>query len=131
MDIAQAITSTVASAEAVAGATDKIVTARMLTKLSNDIKEGRMPPLIEIKGLGAAVAAARVSIAGVRSETAGLSTDAVHLVAAIQDVRKQIAQAHDDLKFEAEQLGNGGGNASAATSSNAGTQSPPSSQATG
>lgn len=71
-----------------------------------------MPPLIEIKGLGAAVQAAKASIANVRTETSGLSTDATALVAAIQDVRSQIKQAHDDIKFEAETLGNGGGTVS-------------------
>ena len=67
-----------------------------------------MPPLIEIKGLGAAVANAKKGIADLRTETAGLSTDASALVSAIQDVRTQIKQAHEDLKFEAETLGNGG-----------------------
>ena len=66
-----------------------------------------MPPLIEIKGLGAAVATAKAGISTLRSETANLSVDAQQLVTAIQDVRTQIKQAHDDLKFEAETLGNG------------------------
>ena len=66
-----------------------------------------MPPLIEIKGLGASVAAAKAGISTLRSETANLSIDAQQLTQAIQDVRGQIKQAHDDLKFEAETLGNG------------------------
>lgn len=67
-----------------------------------------MPPLIEIKGLGAAVAAAKKGISDVRSETAGLSADAAALIASVKDARKQINDAHEDLKFEAQSLGNGG-----------------------
>jgi hypothetical protein len=86
--------------------TDRIIAYRVITKMD---REGTLPPLIEIKGLGAIVADAKKGIAGVRAETAGLSTDAAALVAAVQDVRVQIKQAHDDIKFEAETLGNGNG----------------------
>lgn len=88
-----------------AEATDRIVAARVVTKLQ---REGRLPPLIEIKGLGNMVADARKSIAEVKSEGAGLTTDATAFVTAVKDVRAQIQQAHSDLKFEAETLGNGG-----------------------
>ena len=80
---------------------------RLDVLLSETIGEMTMPPLIEIKGLGLAVASAKKGIADLRVETAGLSTDASALVSAIQDVRTQIKQAHEDLKFEAETLGNG------------------------
>jgi hypothetical protein len=66
-----------------------------------------MASIFEIKGLGAAVADAKKGIAQVRSETGGLSQDASLLVTAVQNVRQQIKAAHDDLQFEAEQLGNG------------------------
>ena len=66
-----------------------------------------MANLFEIKGLGAAVADAKKGISQVRAETAGLSADAGLLITAVQGVRQQIKQAHDDLQFEAEQLGNG------------------------
>src|ERR1700754_570764 len=82
----------------IAELTDRVTALRVVTAKA---KEGKLP-LIEIKGLGASVAAARKSITDVRTETSGLSTDASALVAAIQDVRTQIKQAHDDLKFEAE-----------------------------
>lgn len=85
--------------------TDRVIAYRVLTKMD---REGTLPPLIEIKGLGAIVADAKKGIAGVRSETAGLSVDAAALVSAVKDVRVQIKQAHDDIKFEAETLGNGG-----------------------
>jgi len=88
----------------------------MVCRLIHMIEEDRLPPLIEIKGLGAAVQAAKQGIASVRQETAGLSTDASALVAAIQDVRKQISQAQSDLQFEAETLGNGSGSTPSATS---------------
>lgn len=104
LTIEQAVTS----APAIASATDKITTARVLMNMANNVKEGRMP-LIEIKGLAAAVQAAKTGISSVRAETAGLSTDAAALIAAVQDVRSQIKQAQADLKFEAEQLGNGSG----------------------
>ena len=105
--------------DAIAHATDKITTAKVLLNTANNIREGKMPPLIEIKGLGAAVQSAKAGIASVRSETAGLSTDATALVAAIQDVRKQISQAQSDLKFEAETLGNGNGETTSGTGSTA------------
>lgn len=94
--------------------TDRVTAVRVITTMN---REGRLPPLIEIKGLGAIVADAKKGIAGVRAETAGLSIDAAALVSAVQDVRGQIKQAHADLKFEAETLGNGGETTSG-TSSN-------------
>jgi hypothetical protein len=93
--------------------TDRVIAARVVTQMD---REGKLPPLIEINGLGAAVVAAKKSIADVRNETAGLSIDASVLVSALQDVRAQIKQAHADLKFEAETLGNGGATASGTTS---------------
>lgn len=102
-------------------AADRIVTARTLAHVATEIREGRMPPLIEIKGLGNIVADARKAIAGVRSETAGLNTDAGNLVTAVKDVRAQIQQAHADLKFEAETLGNGGETSSDTTSAKSGS----------
>lgn len=95
------------------GLTDRVIAYRVITQME---REGNLPPLIEIKGLGAIVADAKKGIAGVRAETAGLSTDAKALVAAVQDVRVQIKQAHEDLKFEAETLGNGGETSSGETS---------------
>ena len=86
-----------------AGLTDRVLAYRVVRNL----KEGKLAGLIEIKGLGQAVAAAKKGIADVRSETAGLQTDASSLVLAIQDVRQQINQAKADLAFEAQTLGNG------------------------
>lgn len=107
------------SVDAIARATDRLTTAKVLLNTANNIREGKMPPLIEIKGLGAAVQSAKAGIAGLRAETAGLSTDATALVTAIKDVRAQIAQAHSDLKFEAETLGNGNGETTSGTVSTA------------
>jgi hypothetical protein len=92
--------------------TDRVTALRVVTKMQ---KEGRLPPLIEIKGLGAVVASAKKGIADVRAETSGLSVAAAALISAVQDVRAQIKQAHEDLKFEAETLGNGGGAVSETT----------------
>ena len=111
----RSVSDAVVNTDAVAAAADRIVTARVLTQVATDVREGRMP-LIEIKGLGGIVAEARKGIAGVRSETAGLNLDAANLVTAVKDVRAQIHQAHADLKFEAETLGNGGDAKSETTS---------------
>ncbi len=63
-------------------------------------------PLIEVKGLGNAVADIKKMMAEAKAEAAGLSTDGAQLVTAIKDIRAEINQHFSDLKFEAEQLGN-------------------------
>lgn len=103
IDISDALTS----APAIASATDRLTTARVLTTIANDVKAGKASPLMQIKGLGAAVLAAKQGIAGIRGETAALAADAATLMAAVQDVRAQIKQAHEDISFEAQTLGNG------------------------
>ena len=65
---------------------------------------GRMP--IEIKGLSAVVQRARKSISDVRAKAAGLDADTAALSQTIDEVRKHVNAVHDDLKFEAESLGN-------------------------
>ena len=62
---------------------------------------------LEIKGLGMAVQNVRRSIALIRSEIAGLHDDAWKLQKAVVDLRENINKTRDDLKFEAENLGNG------------------------
>lgn len=61
---------------------------------------------LEIKGLGNVVADAKKQIATLRSESAGLNKDIKEFVQSVQEVRKQVNAAHDDLKFEAATLGN-------------------------
>lgn len=61
---------------------------------------------LEIKGLGNIVQQARKDIATLRSESVGLSGDVRAMIQSVQDVRKQVNAAHDDLKFEASTLGN-------------------------
>jgi uncharacterized coiled-coil DUF342 family protein len=68
------------------------------------IKEELMA--LEIKGLGNVVADAKKQIATLRSESAGLNKDIKEFVQSVQEVRKQVNAAHDDLKFEAATLGN-------------------------
>lgn len=104
--------------KAISDAADRLADERLVRSI---LRKNRMPPLIEIKGLGAAVQSARAGIAAVRTETAGLTTDSAGLISAIKDVRAQIKQAHDDLKFEAETLGNGSGNHSDEPSEESGT----------
>lgn len=61
---------------------------------------------LEIKGLGNVVADAKRQIAVLRSESAALNMDIRDMVQSVQEVRKQVNAAHDDLKFEAQTLGN-------------------------
>lgn len=61
---------------------------------------------LEIKGLGNVVADAKKQIARLRAESAGLNSDISDMIQSVQDVRKQVNAAHDDLKFEAATLGN-------------------------
>lgn len=65
-------------------------------------------PLVEIKGLGNAMAGVRDGIRGVRKLVADLNDSSSGLAAELQDVQKQIEQARSDLKFEAQTLGNSG-----------------------
>jgi hypothetical protein len=62
---------------------------------------------LEIKGLGLAVQNVRRSISLIRAEVAGLHDDAWKLQKALVDLRDNINKTRDDLKFEAENLGNG------------------------
>jgi chromosome segregation ATPase len=73
--------------------------------LERQTKDKNMPPL-EIKGLGNVVADAKKQIATLRAESAGLNQDIRDMVQSVQEVRKQVQNAHDDLKFEAQTLGN-------------------------
>lgn len=65
-----------------------------------------MAERLKIKGLGETVAAARAAIADVRGTFTALHSETVALQMDAQDVRDQIKQHHDDLKFEVSTLGN-------------------------
>lgn len=64
------------------------------------------PPLVEIKGLGNAVAGFRKDLADVRSIAADLSVSAGNLKAELADVKAQIEDARSQIKDEASTLGN-------------------------
>lgn len=64
---------------------------------------------VQIKGLSGAVQQARKSISDLRAHAAGLQSDVVGLTQTITEIREQVKKEHDDLKFEAETLGNSGG----------------------
>lgn len=68
-----------------------------------------MPPLIEIKGLGQAVAGVREEIRRSRDSAGRLQDSAFKLRAEIEDYHAQVEQARSDLAFEAQTLGNSGG----------------------
>lgn len=102
------IEQAVTSAKAIDAAADRIVTARVLTGLSNDMKEGKMP-LIEIKGLGAVVADVKKGMGELRQIAADVGTESAGLKAELTALKEQIQQHRADLRFEAETLGNGSG----------------------
>ncbi|MCK1585470.1 hypothetical protein IVB03_39440 [Bradyrhizobium sp. 168] len=85
--------------DAISGLTERVIAYRI-------IREMGLMPLIEIKGLGTAVASAKKGIADVRTAAAELNTEAGQLVAEIGDLTSQVKQHRADLRFEAETLGN-------------------------
>src|SRR6266403_2530392 len=89
----------------VASLTDRVTAYRVVTTMQ---REGRLPPLIEIKGLGAAIASIKTEVAGIRVVAAEVNTEAPALRAELADVRDQLKAHRADLRFEAETLGNSG-----------------------
>jgi predicted nucleic acid-binding Zn-ribbon protein len=79
--------------------------------------------LLEIKGLGAHVAAAKRGIADVRTAAADLNNSTGALAMELRDVTAQVEAARKDLRFEAETLGNSAPELSevSETSDNSGT----------
>jgi hypothetical protein len=65
-----------------------------------------MVRLIEIKGLGDAVAGAKKGIADLKAAAGGLNASTGKLVAELNDLTEQVEQHRSDLHFEAESLGN-------------------------
>jgi len=60
-----------------------------------------------IKGLSEAVAAAKASIAEARQAPVELLAATTELKATCADLTSQVKAMHEDIKFEATQLGNG------------------------
>lgn len=86
-----------------AGLTDRVLAYR----IARIINRGTNMPLIEIKGLGTAVAGAKKGISDLRQAAAGLNTETTALNLEIVDLTEQVKQHRKDLRFEAETLGNG------------------------
>lgn len=81
--------------------------ARLMVERDRKIYRGiRMADKIEIKGLGDHIRRAKAGIAEVRHHAAALGESTTGLSATLQDVKKQVDAAHEDLKFEAQTLGN-------------------------
>jgi predicted nucleic acid-binding Zn-ribbon protein len=80
-----------------------------IERLRLQIARGHMGRLIEIKGLAGAVQEAKDAIKAARGATADLSTTARALALEAADVKEQLQEARDDLKFEASTLGNSSG----------------------
>jgi hypothetical protein len=72
-------------------------------------REAQMARLIEIKGLGNIVAEAKKGIGELRGAAGDLNVETAGLKAEINDLTDQVKQHRKDLRFEAETLGNGGG----------------------
>lgn len=93
--------------------TERIAAARVV---ANAIVEGeqakkvleRMSDKVLIKGLKEQIAAAKEAIAEAKAAPAALHESTKAFVATCTDLRSQVDAMHDDLKFEASQLGNGG-----------------------
>lgn len=68
-----------------------------------------MARLIEIKGLGADVASVKKGIGELRAAAAELNTEGTALKAEMVDLTDQIKEHRQDLRFEAETLGNSNG----------------------
>lgn len=83
------------------------VNGRQLEQVAAELGHNSMADL-KIKGLADIVAQARAGIAQVRQAASGVGESAKSFVATAAEVQKQIDAAHDDLKFEATQLGNAG-----------------------
>lgn len=69
-------------------------------------REGGMARLLEIKGLGDAVAGAKKGISDLKASAGRLNASTGMLVAEINDLTAQVEQHRSDLHFEAETLGN-------------------------
>jgi len=69
-----------------------------------------MARLIEIKGLGADIASVKKGIGELRELAAEVNTEGASLKAELGDLKDQIKQHRDDLRFEAETLGNSSAN---------------------
>ena len=67
-----------------------------------------MADKVLIRGLAEAIAAARKSITDARSAPAVVAEAAAALKATCDELASQVNAVHDDIKFEATQLGNGG-----------------------
>lgn len=68
-----------------------------------------MPDGIEIKGLAQRVSDAKKAISDARAASADLSEATTAFTTDLKDLTKQVKKHHEDLKFEAETLGNSGG----------------------
>jgi hypothetical protein len=66
--------------------------------------------VIKIAGLGNLVQGVRDQISGLRSELPALGESITALRSSVADVKAQVDAVHDDLKFEAQTLGNGSEN---------------------
>jgi len=78
------------------------------SSIANVSRGGEMVIDLKIKGLTEAVTNARQGISAVRQAAARVGDSAAAFAATAAEVQKQIDAAHDDLKFEATQLGNAG-----------------------
>jgi hypothetical protein len=95
--------------------TSRVASARIIAR---EIVEGQqakqvlqcMADKTLIKGLAEAMASAKKSLAAARAAPAALQESAAALAVTCSDLKTQVDEMHDDIKFEATQLGNGSPN---------------------
>lgn len=84
---------------------------RLVAFASHVLALQRITVAIEIKGLAGSVQRARAAIKDVRGAIADLDDETRALHRTVEEIGKQVAEVHSDLKFEAENLGNSDGGA--------------------
>ena len=99
---------------------DSLTDVRVLTWLTNHAVDYRKRkghiamadklPKIQIKGLATDVAKFRTDMQKLRDSMADLQDARTGLAQDVVDAKEQISQVRQDLRFELEQLGNGGDN---------------------
>jgi predicted nucleic acid-binding Zn-ribbon protein len=74
-----------------------------------ELERYEMARLIEIKGLGTAIADVKKGIGELRAAAGELNVEKSGLTAEIKDLTEQLKEHRKDLRFEAETLGNSSG----------------------
>lgn len=91
------------------GLTDRVLAYRIYYIINRGSNVAR---LLEIKGLGADIASVKKGIGDLRAVVSEVNVEKTGLHAELTDLKEQLRGHRNDLRFEAETLGNGGENSS-------------------